>query len=82
MACSGISPENARVEFYQQGPEPGKRRFQIPEIDLREVMDSTWWGFWHPMPDGRKALLLAGLLAFGTVKVVWFKKRNYRVRRG
>jgi hypothetical protein len=63
------------VKFYQQDPETGERLFQIPKVELGEVMDSIWRGFWHPMPDGRKALLIFGLLALGTVRVVWFKTR-------
>jgi hypothetical protein len=68
------SVENARVKFYQQDPETGKKFFQIPEVDLGEVMDSFWQGFWHPMPDGRKTLLILGLLALVAVRVVLFKK--------
>jgi hypothetical protein len=68
------SVENARVKFYQQDPETGERFFQIPEIELKEAMDSFWQGFWHPMPDERKALLLFGLLALVAARVIWFKK--------
>lgn len=69
------SIENARVKFYQQDPETGERWFQLPEIDLREIMDSFRRGFWHPMPDGRKVLLISGLLALVAVRVVLFKTR-------
>jgi len=67
------SIENAKVKFYQQDPETGERWFQFPEIDLREVMDSIWRGFWIAMPDVRKALLISGLLALVGARVVWFK---------
>jgi len=69
------SVENARVKFYQQDPETGEKWFQIPEIGLGEVMDSFWRGFWHPMPDSRKALLILGLLALVTVRLTLFKTR-------
>jgi hypothetical protein len=68
------SLENAKVKFYQEDPETGEKFFQFPEIDLKEVMDSLWQGFWIPMPDVRKALLVFGLVALVAVRVVWFKK--------
>ncbi len=68
------SIENARVKFYQRDTETGERLFQFPKIELREVADSFWQSFWHPMPDGRKALLLSGLLALIAVRVVWCRK--------
>lgn len=69
------SIENAKVKFYQQDPETGERWFKFPEIDLREVMDSIWRGFWHPMPNGRKALLISGLLALVGARVALSKTR-------
>jgi hypothetical protein len=69
------SIENAKVKFYQQDPETGKRRFQFPEIKLREAMDYFWRGFWSPMPDGRKALLISGLLALVAARVILFKNK-------
>lgn len=69
------SVENAEVKFYQQDPETGERLFQIPNIELRQVVDSIWQGFWNPMPDGRKALLILGLVALVTVRVIWFRNR-------
>ncbi len=69
------SIENAKVEFYQRDPETGESRFQFPEIDLKEVMDSFWQGFWIPMPDGRKALLISGLLALVAARVILFKNK-------
>jgi hypothetical protein len=69
--------ENAKVKFYEQDPETGETWFQFPEIDLREVMDSLWQGFWLPMPDGRKALLLSGLIALVAARVVIRKTGRY-----
>jgi hypothetical protein len=69
------SIENAQAKFYQRDPKTGKRLFQIPEISLGEVMDSIWRGFWSPMPDGRKALLIFGLLALVAVRVILFKNK-------
>ena len=70
------SIENAQVEFYQYDPETGDRRFQIPDIGLSEVMDSFWRAFWNPMPDGRRALLISGLLALVAARVILRKKRT------
>jgi len=70
------SIENAQVEFYQYDPETGERQFQIPEISLSEVTDSFWQAFWDPMPDGRKALLISGLLALVAARVILRKKRT------
>lgn len=67
--------ENPKAKFYQQDPETGERLFQFPKIDLREVIDSFWSGFWNPMPGSRKTLLLLGLLTLGVVRVTLFKKR-------
>ena len=69
------SIENAKVKFYQQDPETGERWFKFPEIDLREVMDSLWRGFWIAMPVGRKALLISGLLALVGARVALSKTR-------
>ena len=68
--------ENPEVKFYQRDPETGRRLFQIPDIELGEVMNSTWQGFWDPMPDGRKALLISGLLALGAVRVILLRKQS------
>jgi len=67
--------ENAQVKFYQRDPETGERRFQVPDIGLSKVMDSFWRAFWGPMPDGRKALLISGLLALIAARVILRKKR-------
>jgi len=69
------SIENAEVGFYQRDPETGESRFQFPEIKLREAMDSIWRGFWSPMPDGRKAILISGLLALVAARVILFKNK-------
>ena len=70
------SIENPKVKFYQRDPETGKRFFQIPEIELGEVMESFWRSFWNPMPEGRKALLFFGLFTLGVVRVILFKKQG------
>jgi hypothetical protein len=70
------SIENTQVEFYQYDPETGERQFQIPHIGLSKVMDSFWRAFWDPMPDGRKALLISGLLALVAARVILRKKRT------
>jgi hypothetical protein len=70
------SIENEQVKFYQQDPETGETQFQIPHIGLSKVMDSFWRSFWTPMPDGRKALLISGLLALIAARVILRKKRT------
>jgi hypothetical protein len=70
------SIENTQVEFYQFDPETGERRFQIPNIAVSEVTDSFWRSFWVPMPDGRKALLISGLIALVASRVILRKKRT------
>jgi len=72
------SLENTQVEYYQYDPQTGERRFQIPHIALSEVMDSFWQSFWDPMPDGRKALLILGLVALVAARVILRKKRTAR----
>jgi hypothetical protein len=69
------SIENAQAKFYQRDPETGERLFKIPEISLSEVIDSFWQVFWEPMPDGRKTLLISGLLALVAARVILHKKR-------
>jgi hypothetical protein len=68
------SVENPQAKFYQRDPETGEKEFQIPDISLNEVADSGWRAFWSPMPDGRRALLLSGLLALITARVVLRRK--------
>jgi hypothetical protein len=62
--------ENPEVKFYQLDPETGKRLFQVPDIGLREIIDSTRQGFWDPMPGGRKALLFSGLFCLVIVRLM------------
>lgn len=68
--------ENAEVEWYQYDPGTGERRLQIPEISLSRVMDSFWRAFWDPMPDGRKTLLIVGLV--GLIVARAFSSRRQR----
>ena len=70
------SLENPRVKFYQRDPETGGKSFQLPEIALSDVLDSLQQGFWTPMPEVKKGLLVFGLLALVTLRFVWFKKRK------
>jgi hypothetical protein len=70
------SIENTQVEFYQYDPETGERRFQFPEIGLSDLMNSWRRQLWAPMPDGRKALLISGLLALVAARVILRKKRT------
>jgi len=70
------SIENAQVEFYQYDPETGERQFEIPEISLSEVVDSWQQQFWTTMPEGRKALLISGLLALILARVILRKRRT------
>jgi hypothetical protein len=69
------SIENDQVKFHQRDPETGERQFQIPDIGLREVMDSFWQAFWGPMPDGRKVLLISGLSSLVGARVILRKKK-------
>jgi len=71
--------ENSEVKFYQLDPVTGKKLFKIPDIRLREIMDSTLQGFWEPMPGSRKALLFSGLFILVTARVILgsrAKKKN------
>jgi hypothetical protein len=70
------SIENAQVEFYQYDPETDERQFQIPDIGLGKLVDYWQQQFWTPMPDGRKALLISGLLALIAARVILRKKRT------
>jgi len=69
------SIENPQVEFYQYDPETGERQFQIPDIGLGKLVDYGQQQFWTPMPDGRKALLISGLLALVAARVILRKRR-------
>jgi hypothetical protein len=70
------SLENTQVEYYQYDPQTGEKRFKIPHIGLRKVMNSFWRAFWGPMPDSRKALLISGPLALIAARVILRKKRT------
>jgi hypothetical protein len=70
------SAENSQVEYYQYDPQTGVKRFQIPHISLSEVVDCFWEAFWDPMADGRKALLISGLLGLVGARMVLPKKRT------
>jgi len=70
------SIENTQVEFYQYDPETGERRFQIPKIGVSEVTDSFWRTFWDPMPNGRKALLISGLIALIAARVILRQRKT------
>jgi len=63
------SIENAEVEFYHYDPQTGDRQFQVPDIGLGRLPDYWQQQFWAPMPDGRKALLILGLLALIVARV-------------
>ncbi len=69
------SLENSRVEWYKFDPETGDRQFQIPDIDVKEVVDSYREAFWHPMPGLRKGLLISGSLVLIAARVVLRKKK-------
>jgi len=70
------SIENDQVEFYQYDPETGERRFKIPHIGPSRVMNAFWQSFWDPMPEGRRALLISGPLAFIAARVILRKKKT------
>jgi hypothetical protein len=76
------STENAQVEYYQYDPETGERRFQIPQIKLREAMDYFGDAFWVPMPDSRKALLVSGLSALIIARVIFRRKKPIQLAAG
>jgi len=70
------SVENAQVEFYQYNPETGGRQFRIPDIGLGNLMDTWVQQFWTLMPDGRKALLISGLLALIAARVILRRRKT------
>ena len=72
------SIENVQVEFYQYNPETGDRQFRIPDIGLGKLMDYWQQQFWTPMPDGRKAVLVSGLLALIAARVIFRKRKIAR----
>ncbi len=68
--------ENDQVKFYQNDPETGEKRFQIPEIDLGKLMDSWRQQLWTPMPIDRRVLLFSGLVALIAARVILRKKKT------
>jgi hypothetical protein len=70
------SIENAQVEFYEYDPETGDRQFRIPDIGLGKLTDTWEQQFWTPMPDGRKALLISGLLGLIAGRVILRRKKT------
>lgn len=70
------SIENPAVTFYQQDPETGETSIQLPDIAVSVVVNSTWRGFWVPMPWVRKGLLVFGLPALVTLRLTCFRKKK------
>jgi hypothetical protein len=70
------SIENTQVEFFYFDPETGERQFQVPSINSGELLKSFQQQFWTPMPDGRKALLISGLVGLIAARVILRKKRT------
>ena len=68
--------ENDQIKFYQNDPETGEKRFQIPEIGLGKLMDSWRQQLWIPMPIDRRILLFSGLVALIAARVILRKKRT------
>lgn len=62
--------ENEGVSFYQHDPETGERLFRLPDIPLRDVLDSSWSAFWEPMPVARKLLLVSGIAGLVCARVL------------
>ncbi len=70
--------ENDQVKFFQNDPETGETRFQIPRIDLGKVMDSWRQQLWTPMPTDRRVLLSSGILALVAARVVLCNRKVLR----
>ncbi len=70
------SLENTAVTFYEQDPETGERSLQLPRISPRQVLDVFWGGFWEPMPDMRKVVLICGLAALVVLRLTWLRRGN------
>ena len=68
--------ENDQVKFYQNDPETGEKRFQIPDIALGKLMDSWRQQLWTPMPIDRRVFLISGLVALITARVILRKKKT------
>ena len=70
------SIENSQVEFYEYDHDTGDRRFRIPDIGL-DTLTATWERqFWTPMPDGRKILLISGLVGLIAARVILRKRET------
>jgi hypothetical protein len=70
------SIENAQVEFYEYDHETGERTFRMPDIGLGKIVDSWGQQFWTPMPDGRKTLLIGGLVGLIAARVILRKRKT------
>ena len=68
--------ENDQIKFYQNDPETGEKRFQIPEIGLGKLIDSWRQQLWTPMPIDRRILLFSGLVALIAARVILGKKKT------
>jgi hypothetical protein len=68
--------ENDQVKFYQNDPETGEKRFQIPEIALGKLMDLWRQQLWTPMPIDRRVLLFSGLVALIAARVILRKRKT------
>jgi hypothetical protein len=68
--------ENDQIKFYQNDPETGEKRFQIPEIGLGKLIDSWRQQLWTPMPIDRRILLFSGLVALIAARVILRKKKT------
>lgn len=69
------SIENDQVKFFQNDPETGEKRLQIPQIDLGALVDSWRQQLWTSMPTDRKAPLLSGMVALIAARVVLYNKK-------
>jgi len=70
------SIENAQVEFYEYDHETGDRKFRMPDIGLGTLMDTWEQQFWTRMPDGRKALLISGLVGLIAARAILRKGKT------
>ena len=76
------SVENAQVEYFRYDPQTGERRLKLPDIAPSKVANSYVKAFWDPMPDGRKVLLISGLLGLIAARVVVRKKKTVQPTSG
>lgn len=68
--------ENPQAQFYQRDPETGETEFQVPHIEVRQVVDSAREGFWTAMPVPRRVLLISGLVVLIAARVMLFLGRR------